>query len=164
MEEKVKILKMMNEATGRMDLNEFARTIDLTTKQTIEQMDFLTKTEHLKKTGGGYGITEKGKTTLRAYVTVPEKMEFYFYIGIGQPTEFKAKTLKEFYEQLKIVDIASLEFHLYRGDFENWVRNAVSDLPLAEEFSKIQSAKLYGNNLREKLVRAMETKYHLENF
>jgi predicted transcriptional regulator len=163
MEERLKVLKVMSEVTGRLDLNDFARKANLPPEQVLQKITELAKTDLVKKVGNGYGITEKGRNALKAYVTVPENMEFHFYTGIAQPTTLSAKTLKEFCEQLKQIDIASIEFHLYREDFENWIRNATADKPYAEELSKIRNEKLHGEKLREKLVRTTEARYSLEN-
>ena len=57
--------------------------------------------------------------SLKAFSPVSTGMEFYFYIALGQPTSFSARSLIDFYEVVKQVDVSSLEFHLYRGDFEN---------------------------------------------
>jgi predicted transcriptional regulator len=163
MEEKLKVLKVMSEVTGRVDLNDFAGKVGLTPEQVLHKITELAKTDLVRKVGNGYGITEKGRNALKAYVAVPENMEFHFYTGIAQPTNLSAKTLKEFCEQLKRVDIASIEFHLYREDFENWIRNATADQAYAEELSKIRNEKLNGEKLREKLLRITEARYSLEN-
>ncbi len=162
MEVRLKILKMMNEVTGRMDLNEFSKTIELSPKQVVEQIEELAKAGLVRRAGGGYGITEKGKTMLKAYIVVPENMEFHFYIGIGQPTGQTAKSISEFCERAEQVELASLEFHLSRGDFENWIKAAFNDLVLVEEVSKMRVAELKGEDLRKKLVNAVEARYHLE--
>src|SRR3989304_2355499 len=112
MEERLKVLKGMNEATSRLDLNEFARMVGLNPSQTIERLQELVKAGLVRKVGGGYGMAEKGKAILKAFGLVPRDMEFHFYTGIGQPTGFAAKSLKDFYEIVKQVAIDSLEFHL----------------------------------------------------
>jgi predicted transcriptional regulator len=163
MEEKLKVLKVMGEVTGSMDLNEFARRVGLTPDQVLASIGELAKTDMVRKVGKGYGITEKGRTALKAYVVVPENMKFHFYLGIAQPTSLSAKTLKEFRDQLKLIDTGSLEFHLYREDFENWIRNAANDVAFAEELAKIRNEQLHGEKLREKLVRITEARYSLES-
>ena len=161
MEEQTKILKLMNEVTSRIDLNDFAKSVNSTPKQVLQNMEELSKTDFVRKTGGGYGITEKGRTLLRAHSDVPEGMEFVFYLGIGEPTSLKAKSLKEFYEQIKTADIHSVEFHLYRNDFENWIKAVINDNTLAEEFAKIRATNEFGETLREEILKTIETKYHL---
>ena len=65
-EEQFKVLKTMSEATSRMDLNMFAKKVNLTPNQTIQQIQELAKEGFLQKIGNGYGITEKGKAALKA--------------------------------------------------------------------------------------------------
>ena len=57
-------------------------------------------------------------------------MSFHFYFGIDQPADLTAKTLEEFYRAIKQVSAGSLEFHLYRGDFENWLKEAAKSQSL----------------------------------
>ena len=84
-EEQFKVLKTMNEASNRMDLNMFAQKVNLSSNQTIQQMQELAKEGFLRKVGGGYGITEKGKAVLKAFTPVPKEMGFHFYYGINSP-------------------------------------------------------------------------------
>ena len=48
-EERLKVLKVMSEVTGRLDLNEFARMVGLTPNQTLEGMKALLKADFLKR-------------------------------------------------------------------------------------------------------------------
>jgi predicted transcriptional regulator len=162
MEERLKVLKVMNEATSRMNLNEFARRVGLNPNQTVEHMQELVKVGLLRKVDGGYSITEKGRFALRAFAPVPNDMEFHFYTGIGQPTGLSSKTIKDFYELVKQVDVASLEFHLYRGDFENWIRTACNDAAFADELASMKKAQLKGENLRKEIIKATGARYGFE--
>jgi len=162
-EERLKVLKVMDEATSRMDLNEFARMVGLTPNQTITHVQELVKTGLVRKLGSGYGITEKGRTLLKASATVPKDMEFNFHTGIGQPTGFSARNLKDFYELTKRVAAASLEFHLYRGDFENWIRTVVNDAAYADELAHMKKSELKGENLRKEIAKAAEARYSIES-
>jgi predicted transcriptional regulator len=161
-EEQLKVLKVLNEVTSRLDLNEFARMVGLNPNQTIEHMQELVKAGLVKKVGNGYGITEKGRAILKAFTQVPRDMEFHFYTGIGQPTGFAAKSLKDFYEIVKQVAVDSLEFHLYREDFENWMKTALKDALFADEFAKMRKAELKGENLRKEIIKAAEARYGFE--
>jgi predicted transcriptional regulator len=162
MEERLRVLKVMNEATSRMNLNKFARMVGLNPNQTIEHMQELVKAGLVRKVGGGYGITEKGRAVLKAFTPVPSDMEFHFYTGIGQPTGFAAKSLRDFYEIVKQVAIDSLEFHLYRGDFENWIRTAFKDVALADELKSMKDIQLKGENLRKEIIKATEARYDFQ--
>src|SRR5512135_759834 len=131
----MKVLKIMSEITGRMDMNEFAAKAQLTTNQTMERVQELAKEGFVKKVGSGYAMTEKGKNALKGAAPVPGNMRFNFYVGMGQPANASAGSAKEFRDVTLKVNVASLEFHLYRGDFENWFRTSVKDAPFAESLA-----------------------------
>ena len=67
-EEQIRILKTMNEATNRMDLTMFAQAVNLNPNQAIAEVQELAKEGFLRKVGGGFGLTEKGKNALKAYL------------------------------------------------------------------------------------------------
>jgi DNA-binding Lrp family transcriptional regulator len=159
MEERLKVLKVMNDVASRLDLNEFARMVGLTPSQTVEHMQELAKLGFVRKVGNGYGITEKGRVALKAFTQVPAEMGFQFYTGIGQPTGFAAKSLKDFCEIVKQVAVGALEFHLYRGDFENWIRAVFKDAAFADEFNNMKKVQLKGESLRKEIIKAAEARY-----
>ena len=161
-EEQIKILKTMSEATNRMDLNMFAHMVNLNPNQAMAQVQELAKAGFLRKVGSGYGVSEKGKAVLKASAPVPNEMGFHFYVGIGQPTDFTAQTLEEFYRLIKLVCSDSLEFHLYRGDLEKWLGEVFKDSELAEEIGNLRTDALKGENLRKELLKAMDAKYGIE--
>ena len=149
----------MSEITSRIDLNSFAEMVGLTPNQTIEKVQELVTSGMVKKTGGGYGITEKGKKVLRAITSVSGENAFNFYTDIGKPTEFSAENIKEFYETVKRVDANALEFHLYRGDFANWIRGVFEDSALTDKLVSIRDTKIRGEELRKAMVAAIDAEY-----
>jgi predicted transcriptional regulator len=161
MKEELKVLKVMNEVTTKTDLNGFARMVDLTPTETIEQIQELLKGGLVRKAGSGYGITEKGKSALRAFALVEKGKEFYFYNDIDQPNGFHADNILNFYEILKLAPVISIEFHLYRGDFENWICGEIEDSVLVSELAKIKSDELKGEELRREILLALEKRYCL---
>ena len=152
----------MSEATNRMDLNVFARMVNLNANQAIAQVQELAKAGFLRKVGSGYGVTEKGKAALKASVPVPKEMGFHFYTGIGVPTGLIAQTLEEFYRFIKQVSTDSLEFHLYRRDFEKWLRDVLKNSELAEEIGNLKMDELKSEDLRKELLKAIDAKYGIE--
>lgn len=158
-DEQLKILKFMNEMTTRTDTNSFAQKVDLTSAQLMHHMHELVKLGYLKKVGeGGFAMTEKGKKILKATKPLAENLKFQFYIALGQPTNLHACSVKEFSDQVLKVDTVSLEFHLYRGDFENWFQTAVGDKAFAEELVKLKK-NLRGEELRKALTKALEAEF-----
>jgi len=161
-EEQFKVLKTMSEATDRVDLNAFAQRVNLTPNEAIQQIQELAKEGFLQRIGGGYGMTEKGKAVLKAYAPVPQDMGFHFYTDLDQPTNLTAQTIEEFYRIIKHVSVDSLEFHLYRGDFENWVKEVCKDPKLANEIGEIKTAELKGEALRAEMFKVVGSKYGIE--
>jgi len=161
-EEQFKILKIMTEATSKIDLHVLSEAIGSTPNETINAVQVLADQGFLGKVGHGYGVSEKGKTALKARVEIPAEMSFIFYNGISQPTGFSAKSISEFYNALVQANAESLEFHLYRSDFGNWLREAIKDPELSEQFEKIRLADFKGEALRTELLNAIEAKYHIE--
>ena len=142
-----------------MDMNMFAQAVNLTPNQTMAEVQELAKEGFLRKVGGGFGLTEKGRTALKMFTPVSNEMSFSFYIEIDKPTGFTANSMKEFYSLIKQVVVDSLEFHLYRGDFENWLKDVCKDLELAEAFGSLKSEELKGEELRKALLNAIDAKY-----
>jgi DNA-binding Lrp family transcriptional regulator len=161
LEEQTKILKFMNEMTGHVDMNEFAKKTGLTSTQIAQDMQALAKDGFLKKVGGGLTITPKGKAALKAVAPLPKNLRFEFYFALSQPAGVSAGSVKEFHEAAGKVSAASLEFHLGRGDFENWFRIAVGDASLADDFAKMQKTELKGEDLKAAITKAVEAKYPL---
>jgi hypothetical protein len=76
---------------------------------------------------------------------------FYFFTSIGNYTGQSAASLDEFLQKIKEVNIKSLEFHLYREDFEKWIAQTLGDAKLAEDIKGLRNMKVVGNALRDRL-------------
>lgn len=159
MEEKLKVLKVMSEIASRIDMKTFAQMVGLNTDQMVEQLQDLANSGFIKRIGGGYGITKKGQTILKAIKPVSEDIAFHFYTGFEQPTEFSAKSLKDFYEIVKRVDTRALDFHLYRGDFEKWIEITLKDAILANKLINLKKSSFKGEALRSNILKAIATEY-----
>ncbi|MGQ9641522.1 MAG: DUF5752 family protein [Candidatus Bathycorpusculaceae bacterium] len=83
--------------------------------------------------------------------TLPREKAFYFFTSIGNYTGESATSLKEFAEKIRGVNIKSIEFHLYRGDFEKWTAEVLQDESLALELRKLQKINLTGDAIRNEL-------------
>jgi len=77
---------------------------------------------------------------------------FYFYGDIGKPLFEAAFNLEEFWEKIRKVPVASLEFHQKRGDFARWIRDVFKETQLAERIEKIYNT---GEELRSELLNAL---------
>jgi DNA-binding MarR family transcriptional regulator len=158
-DEHLKILKFMSEMTVKTDTNAFAQKMGLTSAQLVHHMQDLVKQGYLKRVGEGFAMTEKGKKALKSLKPLPENLNFHFYLAVGEPVNLHAASVKEFHDQVVKVNVVSLEFHVYRGDFENWFQNAVGDAAFAEELSKLKKKNLKGEELRKALIKAIGAEF-----
>jgi len=101
----------------------------------------------------------KNETEVKALKTVPREKAFYFFTSIGNYTGESASSLKEFMEKINEVNVKSLEFHLYRGDFEKWAIEVLEDKKLADEISKLRGLNYYGYALKEQLYNVVARHY-----
>ena len=76
---------------------------------------------------------------------------FYFFTSIGNYTGTSAASLEEFVKKILEVDLKSLEFHLYRGDFERWTDQVLEDKELTKKLSAVKLLEPVGNLLRDQL-------------
>lgn len=82
---------------------------------------------------------------------LPRENAFYFFTSIGNYTGENAASLEEFVDKVREVNMKSLEFHLFRGDFEKWAAEVLEDGELAEEIKKLKNLKLVGDALKDQL-------------
>jgi alpha-amylase len=85
---------------------------------------------------------------------------FYFFSSIGNYIGKSAASLEEFVRKIKEVNPKSLEFHLYRGDFERWVDEVLGDAKLAEKIKELRNQKLIGENLQDRLYQTVLRRYN----
>ena len=86
---------------------------------------------------------------------LPSEMGFTFYYDFSKPSGLTARSLREFYSILKIIDEKSICFHMARGDFERWLLQIVGYEELAEDISKLRKIK-DGKLLRRSLLELIE--------
>jgi hypothetical protein len=87
---------------------------------------------------------------------VPTEKGFHFFTDLQKQTGIYATSIFDFLEQLKKVDLKSLEFHLKRNDFQKWLREVIRDDWLADEFEKLKTLDLSADKLRKRLVEITE--------
>jgi len=103
-------------------------------------------------------------TTSKILRTVPREKAFYFFTSIGNYTGESASSLKEFMDKINGINVKSLEFHLYRGDFNKWMDEVLQDKELAEEIIRLQKSNFSGNILRNQLYATISRRIkHLTN-
>jgi len=82
---------------------------------------------------------------------------FFFYTSYGNYAGENAHSLEEFYEKVEKISIMSLEFHLYRGDFEKWFINIWNAKDLANKIRQIRLKQVKGEELRTQIMQAVST-------
>jgi len=87
----------------------------------------------------------------KALRSVLREEAFYFFTSIGNYTGQSASSLEEFLQKIKDIDVKSLEFHLFREDFEKWTALTLGDNRLADEIRNLRAQKVVGNALRDRL-------------
>ncbi len=83
---------------------------------------------------------------------LPKEQAFYFFTCVENYTGECAASFEEFLEKIKEIDIKSLEFHLYRGDFCKWIAGTLEDKELAEEILNLWDITPTRDVLRKRLV------------
>jgi hypothetical protein len=84
---------------------------------------------------------------------------FFFYEDVGKPTGDFAVSLSDFCHKINTVAFKSLAFHLKRGDFENWIREALGDTELSQKINKVKTGKTTwkrSTTLQKKLKATVE--------
>ena len=90
-------------------------------------------------------------SSTRVLRNVTREEAFYFFTSIGNYTGESSASLDEFVQKLKDVDVKSLEFHLFREDFEKWISQTLGDSRLAADIGTVRIQKIVGNALRDRL-------------
>ena len=95
----------------------------------------------------------------RSLRKLPRQNAFYFFTSIGNYTGENAASMEEFLKKIKEVNAKSLEFHLYRGDFEKWAAQTLEDKELAENIKSLKSSSPMGDSLRDQLYLIVSKRY-----
>ena len=130
-------------------------------------ISILTYTPHRgsEKTGKGKAqLPEHFPNVSHILRKLPKNEAFYFFTSIGNYTGTVATSLKEFLDKIREVEVKSLEFHLYRGDFEKWVAEIIGDKELAEQIRKLKDQNLTGENLRNQLHLIISKRCEMQVF
>lgn len=83
---------------------------------------------------------------------------FYFFIDIGKKTGEPALDLSGLYEELRVIELQSVRFHFQRKDFQNWVKDVLGDVELAQRIDMIKT-DLTDQDLRNELLKTVLTRF-----
>jgi len=87
-------------------------------------------------------------------IFLPDERAFHFWVP-GKYLGVKARTFKEFYDTIQIITPISLEFHMSKGDFANWLEYELNYIRMAEKIREINKKGLKGEYLREELLKVL---------
>ena len=106
-------------------------------------------------------VSTKSKPDIkRVFRQLSDAESFYFYRAIGEPLGQKASSLHDFLNKLQTVDVLSVAFHFYRGDFECWIRNTLGDFELASQLTLTERTTLKGEPLRNYIVQRVKARFN----
>ena len=88
-----------------------------------------------RQKGRAIEVYPEAKRILRE---VGEGGAFRFFEDIGKPVGVDARSLPEFLERMKTVELKSILFHLHRRDFQTWTRKTLGDSKLARRLGAIR--------------------------
>ncbi|MCW4035020.1 MAG: DUF5752 family protein [Candidatus Bathyarchaeota archaeon] len=89
--------------------------------------------------------------------TVPYEEAFHFHDAQNMYLNVYANSLQDFVDKIQTIDLRSIQFHLPRKDFENWVRS-LGDIELAKKIEIMRLSHLTGENLRNELYQAAKAR------
>ena len=90
---------------------------------------------------------------------LPEHKRFYFHQEKERYLHRTAANLWEFRKALAEVPIESIQHHIARGDFEQWVQDVLHDDELARRIHKISHHNLTGEPLRRAMLETVINRY-----
>ncbi|MFP3985540.1 MAG: hypothetical protein ACLFU9_06205 [Candidatus Bathyarchaeia archaeon] len=165
---KQRILEIMAKESQPKKPKEIARQVGLNFSSCMMHILGLKKAGYVSSPEKGhYQITDLGRQTLKPKASkevavailnpVPTEKTFHFYTGIDQYSGLQATSLCDFCEKIKDVDVKSLEFHLSRKDFEQWLQS-IGDQELAEKIGAIRETNASGEELRKLVYKAAKTR------
>jgi hypothetical protein len=109
-----------------------------------------------KKALGVNEVSKEKANQILAYAT--HDKSFNFYKAVDTPLNIHAHNLRDFTAKIDKVDLASLEFHFGRGDFEAWFKG-LGDEELAKKMALLKKHNPQGEDVREELHEVVGRRY-----
>ncbi|MEM2342055.1 MAG: hypothetical protein QXX94_04110 [Candidatus Bathyarchaeia archaeon] len=163
---RMEILRLLWQTNRPMNLKEISERMNLKTHCVNMHLLNLVRGGYVKRSDKLYVLTDLGKEAL-GFPSINEKMAkkilsevpldkaFHFYRDLDKPLMVYSNSLTDFCEKIKNIDLNSIEFHVYRGDFEVWI-HFLGDIELAHRLRLIRELGLSGESLREEVFRAVK--------
>jgi mannose-1-phosphate guanylyltransferase / phosphomannomutase len=87
--------------------------------------------------------------------SLPQEKSFHFWVP-GRYLGKRAQSLKEFVDTLHYVEIESVEYHMEREDFANWIEYELENEILASKIRTLKSKGRNGEDLRNEIIKLMQ--------
>jgi len=130
----------------------------------VDEVVFLSKPAHVFRTSNidGFDLVSMRKPSRDQSIQIlgelPIGQAFYFHNGVGSPTGVFTRSLAEFIDFIKVIELGSLEFHMFRGDFEKWI-TMLGDETLSQQIINLRQDNLKGESLRKRLLQVLRLRY-----
>ncbi len=86
---------------------------------------------------------------------LPPEKSFHFWVP-GRYLGKKAQSLKEFVDTLHYIETESVEYHMEREDFANWIEYELENEIMAGKVRALRTKNLKGEELREEIIKLMQ--------
>lgn len=83
---------------------------------------------------------------------LPDEKAFHFWAP-GRYLGVRATSFREFVDTVMYIDLASLEYHMERGDFINWFEYELQNEPVAQRIRGLRDRDVHGEELRSELLK-----------
>ena len=100
-------------------------------------------------------LNEQEKDPSTILRVVPAEQGFHFMTEHGIYIGLTATSLEDFASKLKTVDVESVVYHYYRGDFQRWIDDVLGDRDFANKLCFI-ATNISGEKLREELSKLLD--------
>lgn len=156
-EERIRILDMLS-LEDNVSLKGLAAKLGISLGKTLGLTTNLVKKGYIKKVGPLFSLSHQGRVVLKELRPIRVEEGFRFYVDIDRYTGLTAYSLEEFLEDIRKIEIESIEFHTSRGDFEKWIREVFHDEMLECEMHRIQETELKGETLRNEIQELISSR------
>ena len=159
--ERSRIIKALCEFDAPAGIDDIVAKSGLSRGKVLGNLPRLVIDGLVDKSGRHYIPTKKGRAIIARHESVSENKGFHFYFKENVPSGLVARSLQGFYEIIEEIDVSSLEYHIQRGDFENWIRDVLHDEELASNIAKLKREEVPREALRERLYRLVERRFEI---
>ncbi len=100
-------------------------------------------------------ISDQEKDAATILRIVPSEEGFHFMTENGVYTGVTAVSLEDFESKLRGIDVKSVTYHYYRGDFQRWIEQILGDKDFANKLCFI-ATEIAPETLREELLKLID--------